>query len=43
MAEHGLKGLKVETFNGLVFATFSDSTPPLRAYLGVVAPHVARI
>ncbi len=43
MAEHGLKRLKVETFNGLVFATFSDSTPSLREYMGVVAPHVARV
>ena len=27
MADHGLKQLRVETCNGLVFATFSDKTP----------------
>ena len=43
MADHGLKQLRVETFNGLVFATFSDNTPPLKEYLGVVAPHIARV
>ena len=43
MADHGLKKLRVETFNGLVFATFSDKTLPLSEYMGVVAPHVARV
>lgn len=43
LADHGLKKLRVETFNGLVFATFRDDTPPLTEYLGEVAPHVARV
>lgn len=43
MADHGLKKLRVETCNGLVFATFSDKTPPLSDYVGAVAPHVARV
>jgi len=32
--EHGLQRLRVETFRGLVFGTFSDLTPPFREYLG---------
>lgn len=31
---HGLRRLKVETYRGLVFGTFSDETPPFRDYLG---------
>ncbi len=34
MAEHGLRKLRVEVVNGLVWATFSDATPPFREYLG---------
>jgi anthranilate 1,2-dioxygenase large subunit len=43
LADHGLRRLRVDTLNGLVFATFHDHTPPLGQYLGVVAPHVARV
>ncbi|MCS6926464.1 MAG: Rieske 2Fe-2S domain-containing protein [Candidatus Binatia bacterium] len=43
MAEHGLKRLRVATFNGLVFASFSERTPPLEEYLGGVMPAVARV
>ena len=32
--EHGLQQLRVESYRGLVFATFSAQTPPLDAYLG---------
>jgi anthranilate 1,2-dioxygenase large subunit len=43
-AGHGLKRLRVETFNGLVFATFSERTPPLPEYLGpIVGPRMARV
>ncbi|HEY4174489.1 MAG TPA: aromatic ring-hydroxylating dioxygenase subunit alpha [Rhodopila sp.] len=31
---HSLRKLKVEVVNGLVWATFSDDTPPFRKYLG---------
>jgi anthranilate 1,2-dioxygenase large subunit len=34
MADHGPRKLRVETVAGLVFATLSPETPPLRAYLG---------
>lgn len=32
--EHRLEALRVESFCGLVFATFSDETPPVETYLG---------
>jgi anthranilate 1,2-dioxygenase large subunit len=32
--EHGLQRLRVESYRGLVFATFSDSAPSLVDYLG---------
>ena len=32
--DHGLRKLRVEVVNGLVWATFSDDTPPFRDYLG---------
>jgi anthranilate 1,2-dioxygenase large subunit len=32
--DHGLERLRVETINGLIFATFSEQVGPLRAYLG---------
>ncbi len=32
--EHGLQRLRVEIFNGLIFGTFSDKTPPFRDYIG---------
>jgi anthranilate 1,2-dioxygenase large subunit len=34
--DHGLKKLKVATYGGLVFGTYSDETEPLEDYLG---PH----
>ena len=33
-SEHNLRALRVETYRGLVFGTFSDETPPFRTYLG---------
>jgi anthranilate 1,2-dioxygenase large subunit len=32
--EHGLKQLRVDSYKGLVFATFSDSVAPLPDYIG---------
>ncbi len=34
LKQHGLRKLRVEVVNGLVWATFSDETPPFREYLG---------
>lgn len=34
MKQHGLRKLRVETYRGLVFGTFSDATPPFRDYIG---------
>lgn len=34
MADHGPRKLRVATFHGLVFGTFSDATPSLEDYLG---------
>jgi anthranilate 1,2-dioxygenase large subunit len=33
-ADHGLKKLRVEAYNGLIFATFSDAAPGLTEFLG---------
>ena len=33
-ARHGLERLRVETYRGLIFATFSDRTPLFRDYIG---------
>ncbi len=33
-SKHGLRRLRVELVNGVVWATFSDETPPFREYLG---------
>ena len=33
-SKHGLETLRVETFCGLVFGTFSDETPSVESYLG---------
>jgi anthranilate 1,2-dioxygenase large subunit len=42
--EHGLRQLRVESYNGLVFATFSDTVEPLADYIGpVMRPYVDRI
>lgn len=44
MRRHSLHRLRVETINGLVFATFSPTTQPLRSYLGpLVVEHIERI
>ncbi|PQA87407.1 aromatic ring-hydroxylating dioxygenase subunit alpha [Hyphococcus luteus] len=34
MAEHGLKKIRVQIVNGLIFATFRSDTPDLEKYLG---------
>jgi anthranilate 1,2-dioxygenase large subunit len=31
---HGLEKLRVETYRGLIFGTFSDETPPFTAHIG---------
>ncbi|HEX4183398.1 MAG TPA: anthranilate 1,2-dioxygenase large subunit AndAc [Caulobacteraceae bacterium] len=33
-SEHGLRQLRVATYGGLVFASFSDGAPPLTQYIG---------
>lgn len=44
MRQHGLQRLRVELLNGLVFASFSPTTPALAEYLGPVAKEsIARI
>ena len=44
IGQHGLTKLRVAVLHGLVFATFSDATPPLEAYLGPkVMPWLDRI
>ncbi len=41
---HNLKALRVETLHGLIFASFSPRTPPLRDYLGpMIVDSIARI
>jgi anthranilate 1,2-dioxygenase large subunit len=37
--EHGLQRLRVESYSGVIFATFSLETEPLRDYLGPVFTH----
>lgn len=42
-SKHRLQPLRVETYCGLVFGTFSDETEPVETYLGpAIAKHVAR-
>jgi anthranilate 1,2-dioxygenase large subunit len=44
LAQHGLERLRAESFHGLVFATFSDTTEPLETYLGPsMASHIRRV
>jgi len=44
MAQHNLRKLRVESINGLVFASFSDTVEPCREYLGpIVVEHIERI
>ena len=33
-SRHNLQRLRVETYGGMVFGTFSDQTPPFHSYLG---------
>jgi anthranilate 1,2-dioxygenase large subunit len=41
---HGLQKLRVESYRGLVFASFSDAAPPLADYIGpVMAGYIDRI
>ena len=41
LACHGLRKLRVDSINGVLFATFSDNVEPLRDYLGPT--HVAHL
>ena len=42
-AKNGLRSLKVATFSGLIFASFSDNPPDIQTYLGSrVQHHIAR-
>lgn len=34
LKKNGLQRLRVEIYNGLIFGTFSDATPPFRDYIG---------
>jgi len=44
LKRHGLDRLRVETINGLVFASFSTTVEPLRDYLGpLVVEHIERL
>ena len=43
LEDHGLQKLRVATLCGLVFATFSDDTPPLEEWLGEVATGIKRV
>ncbi|HKR88254.1 MAG TPA: Rieske 2Fe-2S domain-containing protein [Phenylobacterium sp.] len=44
MGGHGLQKLRVETYRGLVFVTFSDETEPLETYLGAeMLPWIDRV
>ena len=41
---HGLRKLRVDSYRGLVFASFSDAAPPLPDYIGpVMAGYIDRI
>jgi len=44
LADHRLRTLRVESFAGIVFGTFSDATPPVEAYLGpAIAARIRRV
>jgi hypothetical protein len=43
LSEHGLQKCRVATLCGLVFATFSEDTPPLEDWLGEVAVGIKRV
>ena len=43
-SEHGMRQLRVDSYKGLVFASFSDETPPLPEYLGAeMRPWIDRV
>lgn len=43
-SEHGLTKLRVESYRGLIFATFSEETPSLSDYIGPkMQPYIDRI
>jgi anthranilate 1,2-dioxygenase large subunit len=43
-ADNGLRQLRVESYRGLVFATFSETVEPLADYLGpVMRPYIDRV
>ena len=43
-AEHGLRRLRVESFCGVIFASFSESTEPVEQYLGErICLHLRRL
>ena len=43
-ADHNIRALRVESFAGIVFATFSAAAPPLETYLGVeIAARIRRV
>jgi phenylpropionate dioxygenase-like ring-hydroxylating dioxygenase large terminal subunit len=43
-SDHDLVRLRVTSYHGLVFGTFSDATPPIEAYLGeTMAANVRRV
>jgi anthranilate 1,2-dioxygenase large subunit len=42
--EHGLRKLRVDSYRGLLFATFDETTPPLPEYLGAeMRPWIDRL
>src|SRR5215469_7580702 len=44
LTEHGLRQLRVDSYRGLVFATFSDTVEPLADYIGpAMRPYVDRV
>jgi len=44
MKAHGLRKLRVETFNGLIFGTFSNKTPSFENYIGAqLAGNIRRV
>jgi len=43
LEDHGMRKLRVETFCGLVFATYSAETPPLAEWLGDVGAGIRRV
>lgn len=44
MKANGLQRLRVESYNGLIFGTFSDRTPPFRDYIGAeLASNIDRV